>query len=144
MSCEHLPEAGLLELGYASYSWHFEATFGFLQLLALTYHVPDSVVLEVLGPCERPVSTNGSAMPVALFSIIFSCGLRLPFPHLVREILHHLGLAPAYLHPNAWHILIYCCILWHRVLLKSDLEHANVTYHEFLLTHNVKKGAGEI
>lgn len=30
------------------------------------------------------------------------------------------------------------------MLLKSYLEHADLAYHEFLLTHNVKRGIGEI
>lgn len=41
-------------------------------------------------------------------------------------------------------ILIFWCILWRQVLSKSDLEHADLTYHEFLLTHNMKRGTRKI
>lgn len=81
---------------------------------------------------------------MALLPSMFSYKLRLPFPHLVREVLYHLRLVPAHLHQNAWQILICCCILWQRALLKSNLEHANLNYHEFLLTYNIKWGGGDI
>lgn len=81
---------------------------------------------------------------VTLFPNMFPCRLRLSFPRLVHKVLHHLGLTPTQLYFNAWWILICCCILWRFALLKSDLEHAEFTYCKFLLTHNVKRGAGDI
>lgn len=102
------------------------------------------MVLEVPVPRERAVGADGLATRVTLFPSMFSCGLKLHFPHPVCEILHRLGLALAQFHPNAWWILICYCILWHWALLRYDPEHVDLTYYEFLLTHDVKMGAREI
>lgn len=89
-----------------------QATQVAFGILALTYHILDTVVLEVPRLREMAISADGSAMHVALFPSMFSYGIGLPFPCLVRKVLYHLGLAPAQLHPNSWQILICCCILW--------------------------------
>lgn len=93
-SSERRLEAGSSEPGFASHFWHSEASSAFLQLLALTYHIPDSVIFKVFGPRDGAMNVDGLVARVALFPSMFSCGLRLPFPCLVCEILYCLGLAP--------------------------------------------------
>lgn len=137
MSFKSRLKVDVSELGYANCFWHSEASPKFLQSLVSTYRIPNTVAFKALTPCERAVSVDGSKLCIALFLIMFSYGLKLPFPHPVSEFLHHLGLDPAQLHLNAWWILICCCTLWRRALLKFNLEHANFIYCEFLLTHNV-------
>lgn len=39
---------------------------------------------------------------------------------------------------------MYCCVLWLRALSKFDPKGADLRYREFLLTHHVKRGMGEI
>jgi hypothetical protein len=43
-------------------------------------------------------------------------GLHLPFPLVVREILHILGMAPTQLKPNGWRNVFACCVAWPMVL----------------------------
>lgn len=100
--------------------------------------------MEAPGQREGIVSENGSATKVDLFLGMFSCGLRLPYLCPISEVLYYFRLAPAHLHPNAWQILICYCVIWQWALLKSDPENADLTYREFLLTHNIQRGIGEI
>lgn len=89
----------------------------------------------------RPVNTNGSALHVASFPSMLSCGLMLPFPCPVCEFLDYLEMASSQLHPNTWQILMWSCILWRHMLLNSNPEHVDLNILEFLLTYNIIRHA---
>lgn len=97
---------------YIGHNWCLEATLEFLPSLASTYHDLNNVVFEDPRPHEGAVDDEAYASKVALFPSMFSCGLRLPLPRPVRNLLDHLGLAPSQLHLNSWRILMCCCVLW--------------------------------
>jgi hypothetical protein len=51
-----------------------------------------------------------------VYEDMFEIGFRLPFPKIVRELLHYLQIAPHQLAPNAWRTFFACIILWPKVL----------------------------
>jgi hypothetical protein len=53
---------------------------------------------------------------ICVYEDMFEIGFRLPFPKIVRELLHYLQIAPHQLASNAWRTLFACIILWPRVL----------------------------
>lgn len=90
---QDLPEVCTPEPSYASHHWYSEASYKFLLSLISTYRVLYTVFYEIVGPQEGAVDVDGSTSLVALFSNIFSYGLKVPFPSPIREVLDHLGLA---------------------------------------------------
>lgn len=79
----------------------------------------------------------GLATKVALFPMIFANGLRLPFYHLIRNVLDLLDLEPAQLHPNAWMLLVASCVIFLLVLNPEFEEYLNLTAGEFLSVYMV-------
>lgn len=79
-----------------------------LESLNTTYKVLGIVKLEVSFLDEGTVDSKGCVLKVAVHPSMFSGGLRLPFYHSVRDVLHYLCLVPTQLHPNAWRILVSC------------------------------------
>ncbi|KAI8537829.1 hypothetical protein RHMOL_Rhmol09G0054300 [Rhododendron molle] len=65
---------------------------------------------------RRPREVERAHFPgpgeTCLYITAFEGGLRLLFPTIVREVLCHLGLAPAQIVPNSWRHLIGCAALW--------------------------------
>lgn len=69
---------------------------------------------------------------------MFSNSLRLPFYHLVQDVLDYLSLAPSQLHPNALMILLSCCVVWRFVLGAEDDDYLDLTTREFFYTHRIR------
>jgi hypothetical protein len=53
---------------------------------------------------------------ICVYEDMFETFFRFPFPKVVRELLHHLQIAPHQLSPNAWRTFFACVILWPRIL----------------------------
>lgn len=123
---------------------HLGATHEFLLSLMSAYHVSDRVVFEILGPWKEPSMPRVLPRTLLVFPSMFSCGLRLLFPCPICKVLDCLRLAPSQLHPNAWRILMYFCIMWWHALLRPNPEHADLTSRKFLLTYNVIRRVGNI
>lgn len=81
---------------------------GKLESLMMEYKVPCIVDLVVLSPYEGAVDSKGFALYLAMFS----SGLRLSFCHPVHDVLDFMGVAPTQLHPNAWRVVVCCCVIW--------------------------------
>jgi hypothetical protein len=72
---------------------------------------------------------------VCLYKAMFRAGFRLPYLPMIRELLHHLDLAPHQLAPNAWRILYSCMVLWPLVLGKQH----QLTAREFMHLYRIQK-----
>lgn len=75
------------------------------------YGVPNSVVLEALGPNYGVIDSEQFVGKVALLMSLFLMGLHLSFCRPIRDVLDYLGLAMSQLHPNPWSSLLSCCIV---------------------------------
>jgi hypothetical protein len=53
---------------------------------------------------------------ICVYEDMFEAGFRLPFPRVVKEMLHCLQIAPHQLAPNAWRTFFACVLLWPRIL----------------------------
>lgn len=104
----------------------------------------DFVSLEIPTVHQGAVDLEGHATWVALFLVMFSNGLRLPFCQSIQDVLYYLRLALVQLHPNAWRILICYCIVWHKVLEDTKTDYPNLTAKEFLLTYSLLRVDGNL
>lgn len=76
------------------------------------HRILDSVSLELPESLRGVVDSENFAAQVELYSLMFFMGLRLPLCHPVCDVLEFLGFVPSQLVPNAWRILMACCIAW--------------------------------
>lgn len=70
-------------------------------------------------------------------------GLKLPYCHLVCNILDYLGMAPAKLLTKAWRIMLSCCIVWRQDLEVVIEENLELTVHEFFNIHGIRLHDGK-
>lgn len=101
---------------YASSLWQLSVTLPDMNTLRREYGVPRGMVFEVPRPDEGAIDPKRYAYKVALFLSMFLDGLRLPFYHLVRDVLDMEGVALSQIHHNSWKILMGCYVIWRRAL----------------------------
>jgi hypothetical protein len=73
------------------------------------------VNIQIPKPNEG-IDKNVLENEVCIFEMALKVGVSLPFPLVVREILHILGMAPTQLKPNGWWNVLACCVAWPMVL----------------------------
>lgn len=104
----------------------------------MKFKVPSIVELEVPSPYKDAVVFKRYVSKVALYTNIFSSGLRMPFCHPVRNLLDFLSLAPAQFHLNTWKILVSYCVIWQWALGEVGSKHLNdLTACQFFLTQTI-------
>lgn len=91
--------------------WVTSTTRRELDSMRYCYGISDSVVLGLPEQHRGAIDMRGLAVSVALYLAMFSMGLCLPFCRPVCDVLDFLGLIPSQLVPNAWQILMACCVL---------------------------------
>ena len=84
---------------------------------------------------EKGVVVCSNSHEVYLYETMFRVGFRLPFLPMIRELLHHLDLAPHQLVLTMWKILYGCMVLWLLTLGKE----CQLIAREFLHLHRVQK-----
>jgi hypothetical protein len=85
------------------------------ERLRETYEIPDGVEIRIPG-LKDDIFGNIKGHEVSIFEKSLEAGLRLPFPQVVREILHILEMAPTELKAGAWRHVVACCVAWRMVL----------------------------
>jgi hypothetical protein len=95
--------------------WRTKTTRADESQLREKYSIPTSVQLR-FGSENEGAMVRSDEHEVCLYEDMFEIGFRLPFPKIIRELLHYLQVAPHQLAPNAWRTLFACIILWPRVL----------------------------
>jgi hypothetical protein len=95
--------------------WRTKTTRADESQLREKYSIPTSVQLR-FGSENEGAMVRSDEHEICLYEDMFEIGFRLPFPKIVRELLHYLQIAPHQLAPNAWRTLFACIILWPRVL----------------------------
>ena len=70
---------------------------------------------------------------VCFYEATFLSGLRFPVHPFIRELLHHLGIAPGQLMPNSWQIIISCMEIW--MIVKGDM----IRLDEFVFLYCLKE-----
>jgi hypothetical protein len=95
--------------------WRTEITYADEPRLHGAYSIPSSVKLR-FDTKNKGAMVHENEHEVCVYEDMFEVGFRFPFPRVVREMLHHLQIAPHQLAPNAWWTFFACMILWPRVL----------------------------
>jgi hypothetical protein len=95
--------------------WRTKTTRADESQLREKYSIPTSVQLR-FGSENEGAMVRSDEHEVCLYEDMFEIGFRLPFPKIIRELLHYLQIAPHQLAPNAWRTLFACIILWPSVL----------------------------
>jgi hypothetical protein len=95
--------------------WRTKTTRADESQLREKYSIPTSVQLR-FGSENEGAMVRSDEHEICLYEDMFEIGFRLPFPKIVRELLHYLQIAPHQLAPNAWRTLFACIILWPSVL----------------------------
>jgi hypothetical protein len=95
--------------------WRTKTTRADESQLREKYSIPTSVQLR-FGSENEGAMVRNDEHEICVYEDMFEIGFRLPFPKIVRELLHYLQIAPHQLAPNAWRTLFACIILWPRVL----------------------------
>jgi hypothetical protein len=95
--------------------WRTKTTCADEPQLREKYSIPSSVQLR-FGSENESTMVRSDEHEICVYEDMFEIGLRLPFPKIVRELLHYLQVAPHQLAPNAWRTFFACVILWPRVL----------------------------
>jgi hypothetical protein len=85
------------------------------ERLRETYEIPDGVEIRIPG-LKDDIFGNIKGHEVCIFEKSLKAGLQLPFPQVVREILHILEMAPTELKAGAWRHVVACCVAWRMVL----------------------------
>ena len=71
---------------------------------------------------------------VCFYEATFLSGLRFPVHPFIRELLHHLGIAPGQLMPNSWQIIISCMEIW-MIVTEGDM----IRLDEFVFLYCLKE-----
>jgi hypothetical protein len=95
--------------------WRTKTTRADESQLREKYSIPTSVQLR-FGSENEGAMVRSDEHEVCLYEDMFEIGFRLPFPKIIRELLHYLQIAPHQLAPNAWRTFFACIILWPSVL----------------------------
>ena len=69
---------------------------------------------------------------VYFYEAAFLCGLRFPVHPFIKELLHHLNIAPGQLMPNSWRIVRSYMVIW-MTIANRDMIMLNVFIHLYLL-----------
>lgn len=112
-------------LSYDGHRWFTVIDLVALNVLLNTFAILDSV--EVPTSSSEAVDIEGNTAKVALYSSMVSHGMRLPFCHLICDILDFLSMAPTHVHTNAWRILMSCCVMSHMVLESIEEVYLDLT-----------------
>jgi hypothetical protein len=107
--------------------WRTKTTRADEPQLREKYSIPTSVRLR-FGSENEGAMVRSDEHEVCVYEDMFEIGFRLPFPKIVRELLHYLQIAPHQLAPNAWRTFFACVILWPRILGEGH----ELSIHEFL------------
>lgn len=132
------PEAPFQDLGRTSHdaSQYSKVTTGLhppldMNVVHKSFRISNYITLEMSRPYQGAVVLEGFTEKVVLYPMMFLNWLWLPFYHYIQDVLDFIGLASSQLHPNAWRILIFCCVVWHRVLHYGGEEYPNLTLGSF-------------
>ena len=81
--------------------WRTKITCADEPRLRKAYSIPSFVKLRFDTKNEGAMVRENEHV-VRIYEDMFEAGFRLPFPRVVREMLHYLQIAPHQLAPNAW------------------------------------------
>ena len=90
------------------------------------FQLPDETRIRLPHRGEKAYSFNLGK--VCFYEAAFLSGLKSPSPPpphplppnpFIMELLHHLGIAPGYLMPNSWWIVISCMKIWMIVIERN-------------------------
>jgi hypothetical protein len=95
--------------------WRTKTTCADEPQLREKFSIPTSVRLR-FGTANEGAMVRKDEHEICVYKDMFETGFRFPFPKVVRELLHHLQIAPHQLAPNAWRTFFACVILWPRIL----------------------------
>jgi hypothetical protein len=95
--------------------WRTKTTRADEPQLREKYSIPTSVRLR-FGLENEGAMVRSDEHEVCVYEDMFKIGFLLPFPKIVRELLHYLQIAPHQLASNAWRTFFACVSLWPRIL----------------------------
>jgi hypothetical protein len=121
------PKSSRLDESEAPSTWQSTLGPGDVERLRETYEIPDGVEIRIPGPKDG-IFGNTNRHEVCIFEESLKAGLQLPFPQVVREILHIVEMAPTEVKAGAWRHVVACCVAWRMVLGES----AHLSAPEFL------------
>jgi hypothetical protein len=109
------PKSSRLDESEAPSTWRSTLRPEDVERLKETYEIPDGVEIRIPG-LKDDIHGNTRGHEVCIFEKSLEAGLRLPFPQVVREILHIIGMAPTEFKAGAWRHVVACCVAWRMVL----------------------------
>lgn len=109
------PKSSRLDESEAPSTWRSALRPEDAERLRKIYEIPDGVKIRIPG-LKDDIHGNTRGHEVCIFEKSLEAGLRLPFPQVVREILHTVGMAPTEFKAGAWRHVVACCVAWRMVL----------------------------
>lgn len=113
----------------------------------MAYNVNEVRGVRILGNVPRDIGIRPAkdsretgylhwckdASEVVVYPAYFEAGLRLPFPYLLRNVLNHVRLPPARLHPDFYRIVMGCIVL-------NKMLDINLGVGEIFYTYDLRFG----